>query len=65
MECVCREIEVECIQALDNIVAQIDVGSIIGKYQGLPLIAKGGFCGKEDIGIEIVNRLLLESTRRK
>lgn len=61
MESVCREIEVECIQALDNIVAQIDVGRIIGKYNGLPLVAKGGFCGGQDIGIKIVERLLAES----
>lgn len=65
MECVCREIEVECIQAMDNIVAQIDVGRIIGKYHGMPLVAKGGFCGSDDIGIEIVERLLLESARRE
>lgn len=57
MECVCRKIGVQCIEALDNIVAQVDVGRIIGKYNGLPVVAKGGFCGEEDVGIKIVERL--------
>lgn len=63
MECICREIGVICIRAIDNIVSQIDVGRIIGKYNGMPLVAKGGFCGDENIGMEIVNRLFLESER--
>lgn len=63
MESVCRRIEVACIQAIDNIVAQVDVGRIIGKYEGLPVIVKGGFCGYEKIGADIVKRLFLESAR--
>lgn len=65
MESVCREIEVDCIQAIDNIVAQIDVGRIIGRYDGMPIVAKGGFCGDKDIGIQIVDRLLRESARNE
>lgn len=57
MEKVCRKIGVACIKAEDNIVAQVDVGKIIGRYNGMPLVVKGGFCGSEDIGIEIVRRL--------
>ena len=57
MEKVCRKIGVACIKAEDNIVAQVDVGKIIGRYDGMPLVVKGGFCGSEDIGIEIVRRL--------
>lgn len=63
MECVCRRIQASCIQAVDNIVAQVDVGRIIGKYNGLPVIVKGGFCGNDDIEIDIVNRLFAESKR--
>ena len=63
MESVCRTIGVECIQALDNIVAQVDVGRIMGAYEGLPIVVKGGFCGYEDIGIDIVERLLLEASK--
>lgn len=63
MESICRKIGVDCIQALDNIVAQVDVGRIIGRYEGLPIIVKGGFCGYEEVGIDIVERLFLESSK--
>lgn len=61
MECVCRNIGVTCIKAEDSIVAQVDVGKIIGKYDGMPLIVKGGFCGYDEIGIDIVKRLHAEA----
>lgn len=63
MESICRKIGVSCIQALDNIVAQVDVGRIIGKYEGLPVVVKGGFCGYETVGIDIVERLFLEASK--
>lgn len=63
MESVCRKLQVSCIQAIDNIVAQVDVGKIMGKYDGLPIIVKGGFCGYEDIGVDIVKRLFIESAK--
>lgn len=63
MESVCRKIDVACIQAMDNIVAQVDVGRIIGKYDGLPVVVKGGFCGYEDVAVDIVDRLFLEASR--
>ena len=61
MESICRRIGVVCIQALDNIVAQVDVGRIIGKYDGLPVVVKGGFCGYEDVAIDIVDRIFAEN----
>ncbi len=63
MECVCRRIGVACIQATDNIVAQVDVGRIIGKYDNLPLIVKGGFCGYDDVAVDIVERLFIEAAQ--
>ena len=63
MESVCRKIGVACIQAMDNSVAQVDVGKIIGKYDGLPVIVKGGFCGYEDVAVDIVDRLHIEASR--
>lgn len=63
MESVCRKIGVECIQALDNIVSQVDIGRIIGKYDGLPIVVKGGFCGYDEVGTDIVERLFWESSR--
>lgn len=63
MESICRRIGVECIQALDNIVAQVDVGRIIGKYDGLPVVVKGGFCGYEDVAADIAERIFAEASR--
>ena len=60
MECVARKIGVTCIKALDNIVAQVDVGRILGRYEGMPVVVKGGFCGYDEIGIDIVKRLAKE-----
>lgn len=45
MECVFRRMKTACIQAVDNIVVQVDAGWIIGKYDGLPVIVKGGSSG--------------------
>lgn len=63
MESISRKIGVVCIQALDNIVAQVDVGRIIGKYDGLPVVVKGGFCGYPEVALDIVERLFLEASR--
>lgn len=61
MESVCRRLQVSYIEAIDSIVAQVDVGRVMGKYSGLPVVVKGGFCGSREIGRDIVRRLLLES----
>ena len=50
-------------QAEDNIVAQVDVGKIIGRYDGLPVVVKGGFCGYKEVMIDILDRLFLETAR--
>lgn len=62
MEQVSREIGVTCIEAIDNITAQIDIGRIIGKYDGLPVIVKGGFCGYDTVAIDILDRLRQEGS---
>lgn len=63
MECVARKIGVTCIKAVDNIVAQVDVGRILGRYEGMPIVVKGGFCGYDTIGIDIVKRLQKEAVK--
>lgn len=63
MECVARKIGVTCIKALDNIVAQVDVGRILGRYEGMPVVVKGGFCGYDEVGIDIVRRLAKECVK--
>lgn len=65
MERIARTIGVVSIECCGSIVPQIDVGRIIGRYDGLPVIVKGGFCGHEGIGQEIVDRIFLEDARRE
>ena len=61
MESVCRTIGTTYIQAIDNIVAQVDVGRLSGAYSGMPIVVKGGFCGYDTVGMDIVNRILIEA----
>lgn len=63
MESVCKMIGTAYIRAVDNIVPQIDVGRLAGSYDGMPVVVKGGFCGYDEVGIDIVNRILLEANR--
>lgn len=55
------QLHVSYIEAIDHIVAQVDVGRIMGNYTGLPVVVKGGFCGSREIGMAVVRRLLSES----
>lgn len=57
MECVCRKIGASYIKAEDDIAPQADMGKIIGRYEGMPLAVKGGFCGYDEIVVDIVKRL--------
>lgn len=61
MESVCRMIGTTYIKAIDNIVAQVDVGQLSGAYSGMPIVVKGGFCGYDEVGVDIVNRILVEA----
>ena len=65
MEAVCRKIGVSCIRSIDNIVAQVDVGRLLGKYEGMPVVVKGGFCGYDSIVPDIVKRLKCEAVRKE
>ena len=55
---VCFQLGVECIEVLDYVIAQTDVGRMVGTYQGLPIIGKGGLTGYDTIAVDIVDRLL-------
>ena len=63
MESVCRKINTTYIQAIDNIVAQVDVGRLAGAYEGMPIVVKGGFCGYDEVGADIVKRILEEANQ--
>lgn len=60
---VCYQLGVECIEVLDYVIAQTDVGRLVGNYDGLPVIGKGGLTGTEHTAIEVVERLFKEATR--
>lgn len=63
MESICRKIKTTYIQAIDNIVAQVDVGRLAGAYEGMPVVVKGGFCGYDEVGADIVKRILEEANQ--
>lgn len=60
---VCYQLEAECIEVLDYVIPQTDVCRMLGKYQGMPIIGKGGLTGNESIVLDIVDRLFKESSR--
>lgn len=60
---VCYQLEAECIEVLDYVIPQTDVCRMLVKYQGMPIIGKGGLTGNESIVLDIVDRLFKESSR--
>lgn len=62
MVSVCRQLGVECIELIGYVIPQVDVGRLVGgKYDKMPIIAKGGLTGSKDTAVDIVNRLFKES----
>ncbi len=60
---VCYQLGVECIEVMDYVIPQADVGRLVGNYDGLPVVGKGGLTGGEQTACEIVSRLFGESSR--
>lgn len=60
---VCYQLGVECIEVLDYVIAQADVGRLSGNYDGLPIVGKGGLTGTEQTAVDIVERLFKEAQR--
>lgn len=63
MVSICFQLGTECLEMLDYVIAQTDVGRMCGKYQGMPIIGKGGLTGHDTIVPEIVDRLFREAAR--
>lgn len=63
MVSVCYQLGVKCIEVLDFVIAQTDVGRLVGNYDGLPIVGKGGLTGTEHTAVDVVNRLFKEATR--
>lgn len=60
---VCYQLGVECIEVMDYVIPQTDVGRLVGSYDGLPVVGKGGLTGNDNTACEIVSRLFRESAR--
>lgn len=60
---VCYQLGVQCIEVMDYVIPQTDVGRLVGSYDGLPVVGKGGLTGNDNTACEIVTRLFRESAR--
>lgn len=64
MVSVCRQLGVECIEVIDYVIPQADVGRLVSKkYNNMPVVGKGGLTGNDNTAIDIVNRLFEESRK--
>ncbi len=61
---VCYQLGVECIQVIDYVIPQADIGRLVGSYDGLPVIGKGGLTGNDHTACDIVDRLFKEAERK-
>lgn len=60
---VCNQLHVSAIEVIDYVIPQADIGRLIGNYDGMPIIGKGGLTGDENSACKIVDRLFLEACR--
>ena len=60
---VCNQLRVAAIEVIDYVIPQADVGRLVGNYNGMPIIGKGGLTGDENTACKIVDRLFLEACR--
>lgn len=60
---VCYQLGVECLEVMDYVIPQTDVGRLVGSYDGLPVVGKGGLTGNDNTACDIVARLFRESAR--
>lgn len=64
MVSVCRQLGVECIELIDYVIPQADVGRLVSKkYNKMLVVGKGGLTGSNNTAVEIVNRLFYESRK--
>lgn len=60
---VCQQLGVECIELIDYVIPQTDIGRLVGNYEGLPVVGKGGLTGVDTSACDIVSRLFREAAR--
>jgi len=61
---VCYQLDVQCLEVLDYVIPQADVTRLLGNYDHLPAVGKGGLTGNDYTACEIVDRLFKEAMRR-
>ena len=61
---VCYQLGVECIEVMDYVIPQTDIGRLVGSYDGLPIVGKGGLTGNDHTACDIVDRLFREAARK-
>lgn len=61
---VCYQLGVECLEVMDYVIPQTDVGRLVGSYDGLAVIGKGGLTGNDNTACDIVTRLFGEAARQ-
>ncbi len=61
---VCFQLGVQCIEVIDYVIPQTDIGRLVGGYDGMPVVGKGGLTGNDTTACDIVDRLFKESTRK-
>lgn len=61
---VCYQLGAQCIELLDYVIPQTDIGRLVGSYDGLPVVGKGGLTGNDHTACDIVDRLFREATRK-
>ena len=62
---VCYQLGVECIEVMDYVIPQTDIGRLVGSYDGLPIVGKGGLTGNDRTACDIVDRLFREAARNQ
>ena len=62
---VCYQLGVECIELVDYVIPQTDVGRLVGSYEGLPIVGKGGLTGNDNTACDVVDRLFREAARNE
>ncbi len=60
---VCAQLGSGSLTVFDYVIPQADVTRLTGKYEGLPVIGKGGLTGADDTAVRIVERLFMEYGR--
>ena len=61
---VCYQLGAGCIEVVDYVIPQADVGRLVGGYDGLPIVGKGGLTGNDNTACDIVERLFREAARK-